>query len=221
MEPSQVDTRIEAFFDSIKDGDKEGVKSALALNPSLVNSRDKNGNSPVLTAIYYQEKEVAEVLIGSGALLNVFEAAAAGRLKRVRELVDLDASLANAFAPDGFQPLGLASFFGHQDVVEYLLGKGCSPDTHSRNGQQVAPLNSAAAGQHLGIARLLLDNGADPNAIQEGGFTPLHSAAQNGQVDMVRLLLERGADPGIRAQDGKTARDYALEAGEVEAAALL
>jgi ankyrin repeat protein len=58
---------------------------------------------------------------------------------------------------------------------------------------------------------VLLDNGADPNARQEGGFAPIHAAAQNGNDELYELLVARGADQEAAADDGRTAAD--LRAG--------
>jgi ankyrin repeat protein len=140
---------------------------------------------------------------------------------RVEALLNADPAQVNAFAPDGFQPLGLAAFFGHPRVARLLLERGADPNIPSRNGLAVQPLNSAVAGQHLEVARLLLNHGADPNARQGENFAPLHGAAQNGQVEMIRLLLERGADPRATAANGKTPLDYALEENHADAAQIL
>jgi hypothetical protein len=53
---------------------------------------------------------------------------------------------------------------------------------------------------HHGLARWLLERGADPDARSEAASrdTCLHSAAWNGDLAMVELLLERGADPTLR-----------------------
>src|SRR6185503_20618238 len=95
------------------------------------------------------------------AALNIFEAAASGRRDRVAALVDAQPAIVNAYADDGFQPLGLAAFFGHTGVVEFLLGRGAAVNSPSNNAQNVMPLHSAAAGRHLAIVNLLLDRGAD------------------------------------------------------------
>jgi len=60
-----------------------------------------------------------------------------------------------------------------------------------------------------GIARVLLDQGADVNAKPTGGYTPLMAAALNGQKELVQLLIARGADPSAKDVSGRTAAGYA------------
>src|SRR5439155_4037813 len=54
-------------------------------------------------------------------------------------------SAANAWAEDGFQPLGLASFFGHVDTARVLVEGGADVNSASRNDFKVMPLHSACA----------------------------------------------------------------------------
>lgn len=210
-----------AFFNAIKKGERQAVKAMLAEDDTLIDAREPGGFSAVLTALYYQQPEIANLLIDRGAVLDIFEASAAGRASIVAEMLDGHPDLAAAWALDGFQPLGLACFFGHTDLVELLLKRGAPVSEPSRNPLQVQPINSAVAGQHLEIARLLLDHGANPNAVQGEGFTPLHGAAQNGQNEMIELLLSRGANPTAKTSKGQTPREMAIESGHPEAAALL
>ena len=46
-----------------------------------------SGETPAIVAIYWRSAESLELLLARGARLDVFEAAAAGRLERVRELL--------------------------------------------------------------------------------------------------------------------------------------
>jgi uncharacterized protein len=167
-----------------------------------------NPGSAILDRLYQGDREGAEAL-ARDAGLTIFEAAALGRLDRVRELLNLEGGFVDLWSPDGFTALHLAAFFGHEDVAAELLRRGADVDAVSRNPNlSVQAIHSAAAGNHLGIVRLLLDHGADPNAVQEGGFRPIHAAAQNGNDELYALLVERGADEGAAADDGRTAAEF-------------
>jgi ankyrin repeat protein len=152
--------------------------------------------SDVLEAIYRGDSDEAERL-AAGRELDIFEASALGCTGRVRDLVDADPSLANAWADDGFQPLGLASFFGHAETARVLVEHGAEVNSASRNPMRVMPLHSAAAAQdpdvRYEIAKLLLDAGADPNARQQDDYTPLLAADQHGDARLRDLLVAHGA----------------------------
>jgi uncharacterized protein len=152
--------------------------------------------SDVLQAVYRGDRDEAERL-ARGRELDVFEASALGRTERVRELVDADPSLANAWADDGFQPLGLASFFGQPETARVLVERGADVNSASRNRMKVMPLHSAAAAQdpqvRYEIAELLLEAGADPNARQQDDYTPLMAADQHGDARLRELLVRHGA----------------------------
>jgi ankyrin repeat protein len=154
--------------------------------------------SELLQAIYQGDQPKADELLAANPELDVFEAAAVGKTERLRELLDQDPALANAWASDGFQPLGLASFFGQTAAVRLLLERGAEANSASRNEMQVMPLLSAAATDdpetRYEIAKLLLEHGADPNARQQDVFTPLMEADQNGDARLRELLIQHGAE---------------------------
>lgn len=211
----------ETLFEAIKTGDEASVERLLARSPDLALAETEDGVSAVLLAAYYRRPHIAAVLAEHRNNLNIFEAAALGKLSMLRRLLDEQPGLANAYALDGFQPLGLACFFGHPQAAQLLLEHGAAVNSASRNEAKVMPLHSAVAARQLEVARILLARGANPNAVQAGEFTPLHGAAENGQVEMVRLLLDHGANPHQRAADGRTALDIAREKGHPEVIALL
>jgi ankyrin repeat protein len=158
--------------------------------------------SELLEALYRGDDERVSELLSLDPELNLFEAAAFGRTERIRELLDEDPSRANAFGDDGFQPLGLACFFGHVEAARLLLDRDGDPNTLARNEHiQAAPLHSASASENkdeatrYALCELLLGRGADPNLEQGGGFTALDSARKNGDERLERLLIDRGAGP--------------------------
>lgn len=208
------------FFNAIKQGDLEDVKRIISKNSAFIHEKE-HGVSPVLIAVYHQEFAIADFLAEKAGTLNVFEASALGKTNQVMLHIARDINLVNACAEDGFQPLGLACFFGHYETAEYLIKAGASINSQSQNYLQAAPIQSAAAAGHLKIVQLLLNHNANPNVREQNGFTPLHAAAQNGDVQMISSLLFNGADLSIENNDGKLALDLAEEAGKKNAVALL
>src|SRR5579885_521638 len=77
-------------------------------------------------------------------------------------------------------------------------------------------LHLAAFFGHAASAALLLDRGADPNAIARNAMkvAPLHSAAAARAHDVARALLERGADPNARQEGGFTPLHSSANSGD-------
>ena len=211
----------EEFFSLIKEGSLEKVRAALDEDPTLVNARAEGGTSAALLAAYYQHPVVARLVVKYGAQIDIFEACAIGLLDEVENMLSADPEQVNAFAQDGFQPLGLASFFGHLDIVNLLLQRGAQVDCPSRNPMQVMPLHSAVAGRSLEVVAALIEHSASPDVRQAGDFTPLHAAAQNGDHAIVQQLLAAGADPNPRDAEGKTPLSFALAEDHAEVVDLL
>jgi uncharacterized protein len=208
------------FLETIKQGRRDEVENQLNADPGLIHVRE-NGLSPIMVAAYHGHPEIASFLADKTVAITIFEAAATGKINNILRLLARDPQLVNAYAEDGFQALGLASYFGHFDVAEYLIKAGAPINSPSRNDLKAAPIQSAASARHARIVGLLLKHKADPNIREQGGYTPLHAAAQNGDREVIRTLLYGGADLTIQSDDGKMPLDLALAAGHTEAAKLL
>jgi ankyrin repeat protein len=164
-----------------------------------------------LQALYEGEEERALSLLQPDGKLGPAEAAAFGRLDRLRQLLAEDPGRANERSPDGFRPLHLAIFAGSFDAARLLVERGADVEALSTNERvRVRPLGTAAFVRSVEATRLLLEAGADVNGKGAGGFAALHSAAQNGDVELARFLLERGADRTVRNQAGQLPRDLGL-----------
>ena len=199
-----------SVFELIDAGDEGTLRDELDLDPDLAGTRNADGLSPVLYALYNGKADLVDPLLDANPLLDVFDAAAVGRTRGLEELLDGERELVTAWSPDGFTALHLAAFFGQEEAAKILLERGAEVNFVAPNATiHVTPLHSAAAGSHPRIVKLLLEHGADPNAAQDGGFTPLHSAAQSDDRESAEALLEAGADPSLANDDGKTPADLA------------
>ncbi len=91
------------------------------------------------------------------------------------------------------------------------------PDHHNTD----TPLHWAVENGQLYAAKLLIDNGADVNAKDNGGNTPLHCACLFGHVGTTKLLIHNEANVNAKDNYGNTPLHYACLVGHVDAAKLL
>lgn len=75
----------------------------------------------------------------------------------------------------------------------------------------------------LGIVKLLIKYGADPNMPNDDGITPLEMSILNNSVpyELTKYLLENGADPTIPNNAGETPLEFAIDVGEKSVVQLL
>jgi len=187
------------------------VAEALLDAGADLEARNTQGRTPLHDALEFNNT-VRELLLKRGAHVDVCAAAFMGDLRRVDELLDADAALANDRSTQ-LSPLGWASFSGAVASAELLLKRGAKLD----DGE----LLCAAQVGGVDIARLLLAHGADPDEREPHlKSAPLHHAAtmpfSADSRPFVKLMLESGADPAPKDLKGRTPRDLALQAAAAQ-----
>jgi uncharacterized protein len=165
--------------------------------------------SEALQALYGGDVKKARELLPTDDELTIFEAAAFGRVARLKSILAGAPSEVMAFSEDGFTALHLAVYAEQEEAARVLIERGADVNIRSTGTiARVPPLGTAAFVRSVPLARLLLDNGADVNGQGERGFTALHSAAQNGDDELAGLLLRRGADANVTTAQGKRPADF-------------
>ena len=132
-------------------------------------------------------------------LLHV--AASQGRDQYVDELIDVGADV-DSLDDIRFTPLFEAARHGHISTARRLLKAGANVNHRaSEHALSLTPLHLAAIGGSTEAVSLLLEHGAQIDALGRTGATPAFWAMQEGNFDVVVQLLENGSDPTIEVAE--------------------
>jgi ankyrin repeat protein len=157
-------------------------------------------------------KQIVALLTKHGAQADLFSAVALGDEEGIPRLLKAHPQSANARGPDGYPALHFAVGMDYKKIVAMLLEAGGDVDIRNKSDHTgtvgETALHCAAFWGRYDIAKLLLDSGADVNALTERQSTPLHNAARMNNVRLARLLLENEANPSAKDKDGKTPLDW-------------
>jgi len=116
---------------------------------------------------------------------------------------------------------------GDAALVEKALKDGANVNEPGAHGER--SLSAAAKRNHAAVVKILLENGADPNGMGDGGV-PLYHACRYSSTWIIGMLLDAGADPngcGGNSSRGETPLHhlgyaaYENERGVTEAVQLL
>lgn len=120
-------------------------------------------------------------------------------------------SYPDEFFPD--QVFSRACWNGDVDQVKKSLAAGVY--VNAVMSYDFNPLLIASAEGHTELAEVLINNGADVNAVMaEKGVTPLFFAAQNNHTDIVKLLINKGVNVDApRTKDSATPLSIAVQKG--------
>ncbi|MGB1014072.1 MAG: ankyrin repeat domain-containing protein, partial [Nannocystaceae bacterium] len=152
----------------------------------------------------------------------------------VRTLIAAGSPLDHGASNDGFTPLHHAAIAGKPETLKLLLASGASLDPRDHKGRTAlhwavyanrpvkvhvyAKLGEPhdtyeePAGEPKAVL-VLLDAGANIDAVDKKGNTPLHEAAALRATKAGEALLARGANPSVKNQLGETAQKLASARG--------
>ena len=226
-----------------------------------IDARDMHGDTLLLLAADHGKLEVVTYLIQKGASVNVKNrtddtplalAARNNTLDVVNALLnhgaDVNAGLGSDTTPlfealiaedrqdKGSMLRKIRTLIDHGADIQAGEQRGMSPVRYASQAdsdndilklllEQGARPNArdehgdtALTWAQVGASRLLLDHGADIETRNNEGTTPLMEAAEFGDTAKIRLLLARGAKLNVKDNKGRKALDYARTSHEVHGA---
>jgi ankyrin repeat protein len=175
------------IHDAARKGDLKKVQALIQADPTLINSKDSMGDTPLHVAALHGELAVAQALVTAGADVNAKNSA-------------------GPFTPDDLG--GFLSSSNHADPVSLLSVHGII-QADMKNGY--TPLDMAAFSiRYMPMVKFLIDKGANVNAQASSGATPLFWAVMREQKDEVLYLIDHGANVNLADAYGDTILDMVL-----------
>ena len=198
----------------IRSKNLEAVK--LAIDSGLdVNYSGPDGPRPIRVAAQVGSIEIIELLIENGAYCQGFNenectlvhlaAENNSNLRLIKYLEESGFDL-NARSEKHQTPLMFSMANERTCVTRYLIDKVGNIEAVDKRGQTALHHSAFYAGNFENMKILLL-NGANPNAKDCNGKTPLH-VVEFDFYEKVEMLLDHGADMHVRDNVGKVPYDY-------------
>jgi len=154
--------------------------------------RDNFGYSPLMTAVFYANEKVADMLIKFEVKKGV---------NKFR-LIDFNDALI------------IACSKGLEETIRALLANGA--DVNVKHNLGITPLICAARSAKPAVADILIKAGADIAHADSCGKTALHYAALGADAACFKILIEAGADLRAKDDNGQTPADIAINEGHQE-----
>jgi uncharacterized protein len=223
---AEIPGAMTALLYAARDGRLDLVRQLLAAKAD-VNQAEANGITPLLMAVTNDHMDVARFLVDQGADINASDWWGRTPLWAAVEIRNRDYTRTNEHGIDRAAVL---------EIFKSLLARGANPNARTKEippiRRWVMPLSDlswvemtgqtpfirAAVSGDITVMRLLLDKGADPNILTEGGTSALMAAAglnwvvqqsytepKESLLQAVQICLEKGADVNAANSAGQTA----------------
>nr|WP_264376045.1 ankyrin repeat domain-containing protein [Wolbachia endosymbiont (group B) of Sphaerophoria taeniata] len=223
-------TEVEKWRDGLRSAVKERdfqkaeeyIREGKTHTTNVINSKDRNGNSPLSIAVSNRDLEMMNFLIENGADVNIedyfrmppiYYAVTKGTTEMIELLINKKASISGYFSYAGEKRtlVGWAIDKNSPEKVEVLLKHGASPNgkfdllAYSQN----SCLHAAIEKNYSRIVELLIEYRADVNVKNEQGQTPIYLAIRSKRPEMIKLLYDNGADiDNVKDIRNETPSDY-------------
>ena len=216
--------RAGEIHDAAATGNLGKVRILLDADPGLLESKDDNGNTPLISACWgppsnIPQVAVADFLIDKGADIHAKNDRGATPLYFATEnaylaqrLVDMGADV-NIRAYGDYTILHQAALSGNIKAARLLIDHGADVNANGTEGTILHFLIRHATLPDEKMVQLLVESGAKLNQKFSFGNTELHLTVFNGLTDIIPVLVSLGANVNIANVYGHTPLYYAAMHG--------
>ena len=239
-------SNVELIMRAIQSNSLRGVQDVLDKGNVNVNNKDNKKRTPLYAATFFNRAKIVQLLLEHGADTSLkpsnedqtalMIAALEGFTECLRLLLTYKADL-ETLNSDGDTALMLAAVYRNNDCVRLLLKHGANVHHRLYNGNTIlieaveytaddednddSNYEDDGDRSYITTVRLLLEHGADVNAVGQHGEFALRMAPMHKVTVCVKMLLEHGADPNMATVKGETALHTAAEYCNTESVKLL
>ena len=136
-----------------------------------------------------------------------------GRLGELKERVDRDGwQVSRTFDKHGLTALQWAAGGGHQQTVAWLLQHN---EVNQVNKEGRSAFMWACRNGHLGVAKQLVEAGADTHMVTKKGVNALHWAIWGQRIQVAEWLLTLGLDLESRTNAGCNCAVWGAASGDI------
>lgn len=179
--------------DATIDNNMKMVELLVYSNGSItITSKENGGWSPIYSAVWNNNIKMTNFLLQHGADINTINVDGCNLLHRaiLNNNLDMVKFLINKGANVNVPSRYCNISKEHSIQKTYERVQECTKDTE--NGKRY-PLNTAVIMNDLDLVRVLLENKANPNQV-ENSLTPLQIAIKYKHIRIIQCLLNYGVD---------------------------
>ncbi|XP_067667460.1 ankyrin repeat domain-containing protein 50-like [Haliotis asinina] len=178
--PSFVDKNGDNILHwACRGGHAEMVKYIMSQNFTDINSRGRDGRTPIMVAAAYGRRRAFDLVLSKGG----------------------DASLVDT---NGDNIVHWVCTGGHVEMVKYIIAQNFT-DINSKGKNGKTPIMAAAARGYRVVFDLVMSKGGDASCVDTNGDNILHWVCRGGYAEMVKYVLSQNfTDVNSRGHYGRT-----------------